>query len=123
MTWLKSPLASRTAAWYMRYQRFVVEAGFELGDDLGQVGGDPGVEVGEAGGFAFLGVNGRLIRRGVGSFAAASCMYLCATRTSLKLCHFTPYVCGPIHEDDGHGDASMKAVTLVHELCIGFSVD
>ena len=32
----------------------------------------------------------------VGSFIAASCMCICATRTSLKLCHLTPYIWGPI---------------------------
>jgi hypothetical protein len=38
----------------------------------------------------------RLISRGVGSLAAGSCMHRWATSTSLKLCHLTPYIWGPI---------------------------
>ena len=48
------------------YQRLAVEAGLELGDDLGHVGGDPRVQVRQADGLAFLRVGGQVDQPGRG---------------------------------------------------------
>ena len=79
-----------------RYHRFTLQAGLEFADDLVEVGRRPGMQVGQADRLAFVRVGGQIDQPGVGSLAAGSCMYFCATRTSLKLRHLTPYICGPI---------------------------
>lgn len=73
-----------------RDRRFLAGAGRELGDELVEVRGDPGVEVGERDGFAFVGPVVRLVRRRVASLVTGSVRYFWVTSESLKLCHLAP---------------------------------
>ena len=72
-------------------------AGLELSDELVEVGGCPGAEVGQ-GDSCSWGSMIRLISRGVANRADGSRMDFWVTRVSLKLRHLGAVeVCGPIH--------------------------
>ena len=70
---------------------FLLGAGLELGDEFVEVGGGPGVQLGQWDWLAFLGSVIRLISRGVGSRAGGSVSWFWLTRVSLKFRHLAPY--------------------------------